>query len=47
LTTHGARATDSDSAVATPLTRITSFAKLFEPSIRAAAALGPKTATPA
>ena len=47
LTTHGGRATDIDSAVGTPAARITSLAKLFEPSIRAAAALGPKTATPA
>ena len=37
----------SVSAVGTPAARITSFAKVFEPSIRAASALGPKTAMPA
>jgi hypothetical protein len=47
LTTQGGRATDIVSAAATPASRITSFAKAFEPSIRAAAALGPKTAMPA
>ena len=36
LTTQGARATASDSAVGTPAAAMTSFAKLFEPSIRAA-----------
>ena len=46
FTTHGTLATDIVSAIGTPAARITSFAKLFEPSIRAAAALGPKTATP-
>ena len=34
-------------AVRTPAAAITSLAKLLEPSIRAAAALGPKQATPA
>ena len=46
LITHGARATDSVSAVGTPAARSTSFANAFDPSIRAAAALGPNTATP-
>ena len=43
MTTQGTRATDIVSAVGTPAARMTSFAKLFEPSICAAAALGPKT----
>ena len=47
LITHGGRATGSVSAVGTPAARMTSFANGFEPSMRAAAALGPKTATPA
>ena len=47
LRTQGARATASVSAVGTPAAAITSFANDFEPSIRAAAALGPKTASPA
>ena len=46
LTTQGGRATASASAVGTPATAITSLAKLFEPSIRAAARPGPKTAIP-
>ena len=46
LRTHGGRATGSVRAVGTPAASITSFAKDFEPSIRAAAALGPKTAMP-
>ena len=46
LTTHGGRATASASGVGTPAACMTSFAKRFEPSIRAAAALGPNTATP-
>ena len=46
FTTHGGRATDSVSAVGTPAARSTSFANVFEPSICAAAALGPKTAIP-
>ena len=46
LTTHGARATDIVSANGTPAARMTSLAKLFDPSICAAAALGPNTATP-
>ena len=46
LTTQGARATDSVSAVGTPAACSTSFAKVFDPSICAAAALGPKTAIP-
>ena len=46
LTTHGSRATASPSGVGTPAACMTSFAKRFEPSIRAAAALGPNTATP-
>ena len=41
-----ARATDSVSAVGTPAARRTSLANVFEPSIRAASALGPKTAIP-
>ena len=36
----------SVAAVATPAARSTSFANAFEPSMRAAAAPGPKTATP-
>ena len=46
LTTHGGRATASVSAVGTPAAARTALAKLFEPSIRAAARPGPKTATP-
>ncbi len=46
LRTHGGRATGSVRAVGTPAASITSLAKDFEPSIRAAAALGPKTAMP-
>ena len=46
LTTHGGRATESVSAVGTPAARSTSFANVFDPSICAAAALGPKTAIP-
>ena len=46
LTTQGTRATDIVSAIGTPAARMTSLAKLFEPSICAAAALGPKTETP-
>ena len=41
LTTHGGRATGSAAAAGTPAAASTSFAKLFEPSIRAAAAVGP------
>ena len=44
MTTHGGRATEMRAAVGTPAASSTSFAKAFEPSIRAAAALGPKTA---
>ena len=44
FTTHGGRATASVAAVGTPAASSTSFANAFEPSIRAAAALGPKTA---
>ncbi len=47
FTTHGARGSSSVAAIGTPAEAITSFANVFEPSIRAAAALGPKTATPA
>ena len=46
FTTHGARATGSVAAIGTPAVRSTSFAKVFEPSMRAAAALGPKTVMP-
>ena len=46
LTTQGGRATGIVSAVATPAALMTSLAKLFDPSIRAASAPGPKTATP-
>ena len=46
LTTQGGRATGIVAAVATPAASMTSFAKSFEPSIRAASAPGPKTATP-
>src|SRR3954454_76859 len=47
LITHGGRAAGSACAVGTPAAAITSFAKRFDPSIRAAAAPGPKTGTPA
>ena len=47
LTTHGGRATASAAAVGTPAAAITSFANDFDPSIAAAAELGPKTAIPA
>ena len=47
FTTHGGRATETVSATGTPAAVITSLAKDFEPSIRAAAALGPNTAIPA
>ena len=47
LTTHGGRADSSLAGMGTPAASMTSLAKLFEPSIRAAAALGPKTAIPA
>ena len=40
FTTQGGRATDIGSAVGTPAARITSFAKVFDPSICAAARLG-------
>ena len=43
MTTQGGRATASVSAVGTPAAAITSFAKLFDPSILAAARPGPKT----
>ena len=46
LTTQGGLATESVSAVGTPAAAITSLAKLFDPSIRAAARPGPKTDTP-
>ena len=46
LTTHGAAASSSICAVGTPAASSTSFAKLFEPSILAAAALGPNTGMP-
>ena len=39
-------ATDIVRAVGTPAARMTSFANCFDPSIRAASALGPKTAMP-
>ncbi len=47
LITHGGRASGSSAAVGTPAAARTSFAKLFDPSIRAAPALGPNAATPA
>ena len=47
LTTHGGRATASAGAVGTPAASSTSLANAFEPSIRAAARVGPNTATPA
>ena len=47
FTTHGGRATASWAAVATPAAASTSLANALEPSIAAAAALGPKTAIPA
>ena len=47
MITHGGRATASRSAMGTPAAAMTSFAKLFDPSIRAASRPGPKTATPA
>jgi hypothetical protein len=46
FTTHGGRATARRSAVGTPAASSTSLAKDFEPSIRAAARVGPKAATP-
>ena len=46
MTTHGGRASGSRAAVGTPAADITSFANAFDPSIRAAAALGPKTEMP-
>ena len=46
LITHGGRATERAAAVATPAALMTSFANDFEPSILAAAALGPSTAIP-
>ena len=46
FTTHGGRAIASRAAVGTPAAAMTSFANAFEPSIRAAAALGPKTRKP-
>ncbi len=46
LTTHGTRATARVSAVGTPAARSTSLANAFDPSIRAASALGPNTAIP-
>ena len=46
MTTQGGRATESVSAVGTPAARSTSFANAFDPSICAAAALGPKTVIP-
>ena len=46
LTTHGGRRRASVRAVGTPAASITSFANDFEPSICAAAALGPNTAMP-
>ena len=47
LRTHGTRAESSNAAVGTPAAAITSLAKDFDPSIRAAAADGPKTVSPA
>ena len=47
LTTHGALATGRSAAAGTPAAAMTSLAKLFEPSILAACAPGPKTAIPA
>ena len=47
MTTQGGRATASAAAVGTPAAAITSFANAFDPSIRAAAALGPNTEMPA
>ena len=47
LTTHGVRGSASSAAVGTPAACRTSLAKDFEPSMRAAPALGPKTAVPA
>jgi len=47
LTTHGARASSSVAAVGTSAAASTSLANAFDPSIRAAALLGPNTATPA
>ena len=46
FTTHGGRAIGSRAAAGTPAAAMTSFANAFEPSIRAAAALGPKTRKP-
>ncbi len=46
LTTHGGSARSSVRALGTPAASITSFANAFDPSICAAAALGPKTAMP-
>jgi hypothetical protein len=46
LTTQGARATDIASAVGTRAAPRTSFANAFEPSMRAASALGPNTEIP-
>src|SRR4029079_16598839 len=46
FTTHGGRASARRAAVGTPADTMTSFAKPFEPSILADAALGPKTRRP-
>ena len=47
LTTQGARASSRTAAVGTAAASSTSLAKAFDPSMRAAALLGPNTATPA
>ena len=47
LITHGGRAIASWAAIGTRAAESTSLAKLFEPSMRAAAALGPNVAMPA
>ena len=46
MTTQGGAGSESVRAVGTPAAPSTSLAKLFDPSMRAAAALGPKTGKP-